>query len=119
MAAKKKARANASSQPPRIHEATLAAGASGVVYRGREIDPAQAVAERQAGRDIVVCGDDVDANRRAAFAIESAVGPCIRHDPHWKAGPHALPHYHQKAPPPEGHAFYETGSRQRKARRQP
>ena len=94
-------------------------GPSGLVLRGREIDEATAIAERQAGRDIVVCGDDVVANRRLVQAIESAVGLCKRHDPHRKAGEHALPHYQQDVPPPEGHAFYETGSPQRKARAQP
>jgi hypothetical protein len=50
---------------------------------------------RPAGGNVVVCGDDVDANRRLARAIESAVGPCLRSDPHAKAGPFALPHCHR------------------------
>jgi hypothetical protein len=65
-------------------------------------------------------GNDVDANRRLATQIESAVGPCLRGVPHIKqAGPHALPHFQQQPripPPPRGHAFYETA--RRKARRQ-
>ena len=102
---------------PRIYEAKLAAGPSGVVFKGREIDQTSAIAERHAGRDIVVCGDDVDANRAVAGTVESVVGSCKRHDPHAKAGPHALPHYQQDMPPPAGHTFYETAKRQRKARK--
>lgn len=82
-----------------------------------EIDRATAIAQRQAELDIVVCGNDVDANRGLAQNIESAIGPCQRHDPHRGAGPNALPHFHQVKPPPSGHAFYETG--QRKARKNP
>lgn len=55
---------------------------------------------------MVVCGDDTDANRRLAWAIESAVGPCRRGEPHKKAGPHALPHYQPDPRPPDGHTFY-------------
>jgi hypothetical protein len=66
---------------------------------------------------VVVCGDDTDANRRLASAIESAVGPGRRSDPHNKAGPHALPHYQPDPRPPDGHTFYETA--RRKARRRP
>lgn len=105
--------------PPRIYEAEPAPGPSGAVFKGAEIDLATAIAERRAGRDIVICGDDVVANRRLALAVGSAVGPCKRHDPHLKAGPHALPHYQQEQPPPFGHTFYETASRARKARKQP
>src|SRR5438132_11686085 len=92
---------------PRIYEAKLGSGPSGVVVKGREIDLQTAIAERRAGRDIVVCGNDVDANRRQAQAIEAAVGLCKRHDPHAKAGPRALPHYQQDMTPPNGHSFYE------------
>jgi hypothetical protein len=106
-------------RPPRIYEAKLAPGPSGVVFKGREIDETTALAERRASRDIVVCGDDVDANRNQARAIESAVGACKRHDPHVHAGLHALPHYQQDNPPPSGHTFYETANPQRKARKQP
>src|SRR3954466_4933984 len=83
--------------PPTIHEATLAPGTSGAVIRGPEIDFAAAVARRQAGLDVVVCGDDLDANRRMAYAIESTVGPATRpQKPHHDAGPASLPHFHQK-----------------------
>ncbi len=64
---------------------------------------------------MVVCGDDVDANRRLAEKIESAVGPCERGEPHSKAGPRALPHYQPEPRPPQGHTFYETA--RRKARK--
>ncbi len=64
---------------------------------------------------MVVCGDDVDANRRLAERIESAVGPCERGEPHSKAGPRALPHYQPEPRPPQGHTFYETA--RRKARK--
>lgn len=81
-------------EPPRIHEATLASGASGAAIKGAEIDVAAAVARRQAGQDIVVCGDDLKANRRLARAIESAVGRASKpHSPHDKAGPLTLPHF--------------------------
>ena len=103
--------------PPTIHEAELASGASGIVDYGGEIDLAAAVARRQAGDDVVVRGDDVNANRRLAEAIETAVGPCKRSDPHHLAGPRALPHYQPHPRPPTGHTFYETP--RRKARKKP
>jgi hypothetical protein len=85
------------------------------VLRAAEIDFAAAVARRQAGQNVVVCGDDAGANKRLAGQIEAAVGPCKRSDPHIRhAGPHALPHYQQtvRAPPgPPGHTFYETARR--------
>src|SRR5437870_3787795 len=78
--------------PPTIHEAEPASGPSGAVLRGAEIDFASAVARRQAEQDVVVCGDDVDANRALAAAIEQAVGPRTGpQKPHSKAGPRALP----------------------------
>jgi hypothetical protein len=104
--------------PPTIHEAERAPGASGAILRGPEIDFAAAVARRRAGKDVVVCGDDIDRNRRQALAIESAVGPCQRADPHLRhAGPLALPHYEPDPKARSGHTFYETG--RRKTRRKP
>jgi hypothetical protein len=89
------------------------------VLWGAELDFDAAVARRQTGQNVVVCGDDTDANRNQARQIEAAVGPCKRADPHVRhAGPHALPHYQQdeQTPPgPGGHTFYETA--RRKARR--
>ncbi len=105
--------------PPAIYEADLESGPSGRVLRGTEIGFDAAVARRRAGQNVVVCGDDSDANRKLAARIEGAVGPCQRADPHIRhAGPYALPHYQQtrRAPPgPAGHTFYETPCR--KARR--
>ena len=101
-----------------IHEATLASGPSGGVIRGREITQTAAIALRQAGLDIVVCGDDIKMNRTQAQTIEAAVGPYQRHVPHrQKTGPWALPHFQQLNPPPEGHSFYETTNR--KSRKNP
>jgi hypothetical protein len=107
------------SPPPTIHEAELESGVSGRVRCGTEIDFDIAVARRRTGGNVVVCGDEQDANRRLASRIEGAVGPCLRADPHIRhAGPHALPHYQQKRRVPAGpggHTFYETI--RRKARR--
>ena len=89
-----------------IHRATR--GSRGKVIRGQEISEDEAVEEREAGRDIVVCDGTVRENRRVAARIEGAVGPYIRQDPHKNAGPYALPHFQQETPPPEGHSFYET-----------
>lgn len=104
-------------QSPTIHEAERASGPSGAILSGAVIDFKEAVARREAGLDVVVCGADVAANRRLAGAIEAAVGACQRSDPHRRAGPLALPHFQQDAPPPEGHTFYETANR--KARKRP
>ena len=61
---------------------------------------------------MVVCGAEGDANRRLAGQIEAAVGPRTPpQPPEPKAGPQALPHFHQAARDPEGHLFYETGKR--------
>jgi hypothetical protein len=104
--------------PPTIYEAQLASGASGAVLRGAEIDFATAVARRQAGADVVVCGDDLDANRRLAYQIESGAGPASRpQHPHRRAGPQSLPHFHQVSRAPDGHTFYET--EKRKSRKTP
>jgi hypothetical protein len=105
--------------PPTIHEAELESGGTGRVQWGAEIDFAEAVARRRAGRNVVVCGDHARTNQRLAGRIEAAVGPSMRADPHVRhAGPFALPHYQQtrRTPPgPPGHTFYET--EHRKARR--
>jgi hypothetical protein len=99
-----------------IHEAFLGSGPGGFVEYGAEIDVAAAVARRRADLDVVVRGDDVNANRRLAAAIESAVGPCKRSEPHRLAGPHALPHYQPDPRPPAGHTFYETPRRKARKR---
>jgi hypothetical protein len=94
-----------------IHEAELASGASGGVIRGAEIDVGAAVARRQAGENVVVCGNDLKANRRQAEQIEAAVGPYVRSAPHKRsAGSRALPHFQQQEESHEGHTFYETSN---------
>lgn len=105
--------------PPTIHEATLASGPSGAVIRGAEIDEAAAIARRQAGLDVVVCGDDIKANRALAQRLEVTVGPTTApQSPHKvKAGPLALPHFQQSGKRLAGHTFYET--EKRKARKKP
>jgi hypothetical protein len=102
---------------PTIHEAERASGASGAILYGPEIDLDSAIARRVAEEDVVVRGADVKANSRLADAIESAVGPCFRSDPHRQAGPLALPHFQQDQAPPADHTFYETTNR--KARKRP
>jgi hypothetical protein len=109
------AKQSALSRAARIFKATR--GSLGRVIREIEITEEEAVAERRAARDIVVCDGSAVENRRLAWRIESTVGPCYREDPHRKAGPYALPHYQQESPPPEGHSFYET--EHKKAARNP
>jgi hypothetical protein len=103
---------------PTIHEATVAQGFSGTVQYGAEIDEATAVKRRASGLDIIVRGDDTAANRRLARKIEAQVGtPSLPQPPHMRAGPRALPHFHQQSRNPGGHGFYETDKR--KARKKP
>jgi hypothetical protein len=79
------------------------------VVRGAAIDLAAAVARRREGKNVVVCGDDLKANRRQAEQVEAAVGPYVRSAPHKRgAGPRALPHFQQQDENHEGHTFYET-----------
>ncbi len=112
---------SAATLPPKIHEAMLAGGPSGVVFRGAEIDFATAVAKRRVGENIVVCGNNLKANRALARAIESAVGPATTpQKPHvHTAGPAALPHFQQVDPTHAGHSFYETDNPRRKSRKPP
>lgn len=101
-----------------IHEAELIPGPSGGVWYGAEIDFDTAVARRRLGLDVIVRGDDGDANRSLAYRIESTVGPPSRpQPPERRAGPLTLSHFHQSNRNPKGHLFYETG--QRKARKRP
>jgi hypothetical protein len=99
---------------PDVYEATRALDGSDAVDRGGILTIAQAVARRQGGEDIVVCGPDTFANDRLAREIEEAATPAgnpgpIYHGPH--GGSLSLPHWQQKAPPPEGHRFHETPAR--------
>lgn len=102
---------------PTIHEAEPETGPSGAILWGPVIDLPTAIARRARGLDVVVRGSDVGANRQLAEAIESAVGPCVRSDPHQRAGPMALPHYQPRTRPPAGHTFYETAKRKAKRKR--
>jgi hypothetical protein len=98
-----------------IHEAELEPGLSGAVLRGTELDLAAAVARRRARNDVVVCGPNTDTNRRLASQVEAAVGPVSKPQwPHKRAGPKALPHFHQRTRSPDGHTFYETDKRKTK-----
>ena len=102
---------------PTLHEAELASGPSGAVLRGAEIDLATAVARRQAGENVVVCGPDLKANRALAQQIEAGVGPYVRGVPHTRtAGPLALPHFQQADEDHPGHTFYETDQRHSRKR---
>ena len=95
--------------PTDIHEATCSADGSGGVQRGRSLTRTEAIARRQIGGDVVVCGLNPFATAREARLIESSVGPCIPDGPHLNAaGALALPHFQQRLPPPKGHTFFET-----------
>jgi hypothetical protein len=111
--AKKKAAASAPpAAPPVIHEAIRLP--NGSVQRGGVLTEEQAIAQRQAGDDVVVCGADQKANRRLAGYIErTANGSAKACFPHASAGANALPHFQPDPRPPDGHTFYET--RRRKA----
>lgn len=95
----------------RIYTALLYS--DGTVVKGTELIEQQSVLERQAGRDVVVCGDDADANSELAKRIENAAnGDYVRHGKHRPLG---LNHYQPLSRPPAGHTFYETkGSKARK-----
>ena len=104
--------------PPQIYEAELASGPSGAVERGGELTRDEAVERRRRGQDIVVCGDETRTNRNLAREIEAAVGPpTTAQPPEPKAGPFALPHFHQQSRDPEGHSFYETDRRRARKRK--
>lgn len=118
MAAKQKRKKpqTAPAEPPKIHEATLEPGPSGLVLRGAELTLEEALGRRKAGGDVVVRGDNLKANERLARQIEAAVGRYKQEPPHKESGPHALPHFQPSPRPPQGHTFYETDNPQRKSR---
>ena len=60
---------------PTIHEAEPMPRPLGVVWYGAELDFDSAVARRQAGLDVVVRGDDVDANRAWTLAVPLPPAP--------------------------------------------
>lgn len=102
---------------PKIYKATP--GTGGDVLRGVMIDKAQAIAERKAGRDVVVCGEDLIDNHDLAEDIErTANGNCKACPPHQAMGPGALPHFQPDPRPPDGHCFYETAKRKSKKPKQ-
>ena len=52
------------------------------------------------------------------YRIEALVGPPTRpQPPEPRAGPLALPHFHQQSRDPKGHLFYETEHRKARKRR--
>ncbi|HEV7226637.1 MAG TPA: hypothetical protein VGN42_28275 [Pirellulales bacterium] len=103
---------------PRIYRALQ--GTGGDVLRGGALSEADAVKERQAGRDVVVCGQDTIANRDLAEKIEkTANGNCKACPPHYAMGPGALPHFQPDPRPPDGHCFYETKTRKSKQPKKP
>jgi hypothetical protein len=103
--------ASAGVAPPTFHKATLATDGTGRLFKGAALTHADAILERQAGRDVVVCGAVEWQNARWARSIEAAVGPCLQCSPHTrKAGPQALPHFHQVTRNPGGHCFFETAA---------
>lgn len=96
----------------RIFKARRDTGKTGVVFRSEtEITLVQAIFERKAGRDIVVCGLDLKSHQALAQKIEAAVGPYVRGVPHASAGPAALPHFQPTSRPPDRHSLYETPNR--------
>ena len=96
-------------EEPTIHEAERASGPSGAVEWGSELGETAAVERRKKGLDIVVRGENRKRNRARARQIETAVGTPITEDAaHARAGPLALPHFHQTSRDPDGHTFYET-----------
>jgi hypothetical protein len=59
--------------------------------KGSEISEAEAIQERQAEREVVVCGNDPDLNNEKAKTIEHAAsGSYVRHGNH---RPNGLNHY--------------------------
>jgi hypothetical protein len=113
----------APSPPPTLHEAERVPGTSGIVWWGAEIDAVTAIARGRSSEDVVVRGDNLEANRTLAQQIEGSVGPYRRCIPHvGKAGPNALPHFQQVDPNHAGHCsadnqpkseFDEKAERQR------
>jgi len=104
------------SDAPTIHQAECRT--NGDVVKKMQISEPEAVQERKAGRDVVVCGDDVAANRELAKQIEyRAHGSYKRCGAHASAGPNALNHFQ---PDPRngvtGHSFYETKGRKAKTK---
>ena len=103
MAAKPNASRRGAQQPARICKAMR--GNLGRVIRGAEITEREAVLERLAGHDIVVCDGGFKANRALARKIESQVGPCKEEPAHTDIGPYALPHFQPNRARPKATPF--------------
>lgn len=104
---------DSSGPQPKIYRASL--GTGGDVIRGDQITETEAIAERQAGKDVVVCGENMMDNRDVAERIEQkANGACKPCPPHHAMGPGAMFHFQPDPRPPEGHTFYETATRKSK-----
>jgi hypothetical protein len=82
----------------------------GEVTKGTRLTQAEAIVERQSGRDVVVCGTNLSANMRLAQQIEGAAtgAKFLFHAAHASAGPHALSHFQPRVRPPHGHTFFES-----------
>jgi hypothetical protein len=108
----------ATNPTPKIHKATL--GTGGDVIRGARISEDEAILERKAGRDVVVCGKHLMDNRDLAERVEQmANGSCKSCPWHPSSGPGALPHFQPDPRPPDGHSFYETVKRKAKKKKKP
>jgi hypothetical protein len=104
--------------PPRIYKALF--GTGGDIIRGQEITEVEAIAERKAGFDVVVCGLRMMDNRDLAEKIERAAnGKCKPCPPHVAMGPGAMYHFQPDPRPPDGHCFYETSKRKSKKATKP
>lgn len=104
--------------PPKIYKALF--GTGGDVIRGQEITEAEAVTDRKAGLDVVVCGLTMMDNRDLAEKIERAAnGNCKPCPPHMAMGPGAMYHFQPDPRPPDGHCFYETNKRKSKKATKP
>ena len=81
-----------------------------VQIRGAILTLAEAIRLRQAGRDVVVCGEQGILNALLAQTIESrATNRCHKyHAAHVKHGSQALPHYQHRTRKNSGHMFYES-----------
>jgi hypothetical protein len=109
----KKKKLAASPSKSTIHAASL--GSLGAVIKGETITKEEAIERRKRGEDVVVCGNELSANKHLAKGIEGgAVGDLAKVKicpPHPNAGSKALPHCQPLDRPPEGHTFYETEKR--------
>ena len=76
--------------------------------RCAEITEYDAILERLAGRDIVVCGGLHRKGAPSPAASKLLWDPVYDTRPTRVRGPRALPHFQPLNRPPDGHSFYET-----------